>query len=110
MAKDDYFVLAYRVLKYLYECFKAGERAEMEEFSPSVLGINGGYWVNLMESLSIEGYITGITFPSAIGAPKSPKVQNLKITEKGILFLQENSTIQKAADFLRSVKETVPLI
>ena len=26
MAKDDYFVLAYRILSYLYACFKAGER------------------------------------------------------------------------------------
>lgn len=110
MAKDDYFVLAYRILKYLYGCFKAGEAPEMEDFGPSALGINSGYWVNLMESLSSEGYIKGITFPSAIGSPKSPKIHGLKITEKGIFFLQENSAMQKAADLLRTVKETVPLI
>lgn len=43
MAKDDYFVLAYRILKYLYECFKAGERADTEMFGPGALGINNGY-------------------------------------------------------------------
>lgn len=44
MAKDDYFVLAYRILKYLYECFKAGERADTDMFGPSALGINNGRW------------------------------------------------------------------
>lgn len=24
MAKNDYFVIAYRILSYLYECFQAG--------------------------------------------------------------------------------------
>lgn len=33
MAKDDYFVLAYRVLAYLYECLKAGERPDMKYLS-----------------------------------------------------------------------------
>lgn len=28
MSKDDYFVVAYRVLKYFYECFKAGQYPE----------------------------------------------------------------------------------
>lgn len=42
MAKDDYFVLAYRILKYLYECFKAGERADTDMFGPAALGINNG--------------------------------------------------------------------
>lgn len=44
MAKDDYFVLAYRILKYLYECFKAGERADTDMFGPAALGINNGCW------------------------------------------------------------------
>lgn len=108
MAKDDYFVLAYRVLRYLYECFKAGERADAELFGPGALGINSGYWVNLMQSLCGEGYITGIAFPSAVGGVSGAKVYNAKITQKGIEFLQDNSKIKKAAEFLRTVKDIVP--
>lgn len=26
MAKDDYFVVVYKILKYLYECLKKGEK------------------------------------------------------------------------------------
>lgn len=31
-----------------------------------------------------------------------------KITQKGIEFLEDNSKMKKAEQFLRSVKETVP--
>lgn len=108
MEKDDYFVMAYRVLHFLYECFKVGEKAEVEWFGPQALGINNGYWVNLLESLTKEGYITGIVFPRAIGSIRNAKVIDARITQKGIEFLQENSSIQKAMQFLKSAKETIP--
>ncbi len=108
MAKDDYFVLAYRVLKYLYSCFKAGERADAELFSPEALGINNGYWVNLLDSLCNEGYIRGIVFPPVLGGVRGAKLIDPRITQKGIEFLQENGMMHKAAGFLRTVKETVP--
>lgn len=106
MAKDDYFVLVYRVLKYLYECFKAGEKPETEVFGPEALGINNGYWVNLIESMVNEGYIIGIAFTS--GKARSAKVYDARITQKGIEYLQDNSKMQKAAEFLRTVKDIVP--
>ena len=55
MAKDDYFVLAYRILSYLYACFKAGERPDMDCISADVLHIPVGYWFNIMRSLTEEG-------------------------------------------------------
>ena len=33
MSKDDYHVLAYRILAYLYECLKEGIRPSMEYLS-----------------------------------------------------------------------------
>ena len=30
MAQNDYFVIVYRVLKYLYDCLKKGEKPEAE--------------------------------------------------------------------------------
>lgn len=108
MAKDDYFVLAYRILKYLYACFNAGEKTDIEMFGPDALGINNGYWVNLLESLSNEGYVTGVAFPSAAGDVRSAKVYDARITQKGIEFLEDNKRMKRAAEFLRAVKETVP--
>lgn len=108
MAKNDYFVIVYRILTYLHQCFTAGEKPDTEMFGPDALGINNGYWANVIESIHNEGYITGVTIVSRLGAAPGIKLVNLKITQKGIEYLQENSTMRKAADFLRSVKEIVP--
>ena len=110
MAKDDYFVLAYRILSYLYACFKAGEQPDMDCISADVLHIPVGYWFNIMRSLTEEGYIVGLVFPASIGSAVSVKVIDLRITQKGIEFLQENSMMKKAAAFLKTIKETVPCI
>ena len=108
MKKDDYFVLAYRILSYLYACFKSGEQPDTEWFGSDALKIPKGYWVNIMESLYNEGYIIGIAFPSAVGSADAVKLINLKITQKGIEFLQENTMMQKAKNFLKEIKEIVP--
>lgn len=63
MAKDDYFVLAYRILSYLYACFKAGERPDMDCISADVLHIPVGYWFNIMRSLTEEGLYCRACFP-----------------------------------------------
>ena len=108
MAKNDYFVIAYRILHYLYECFQTGERPDTAMFGPDAIGIGNGYWVNVMESLSNQGYITGIAFITPLGGIRGAKLMDLKITQKGIEFLQENSSINKAKEFLKSFKETIP--
>lgn len=68
VAKNDYFVVVYRILTYLYQCFMAGEKPDAELFGPEALGINNGYWANVMESIYNEGYITGIAMASRLGA------------------------------------------
>ena len=84
MARDDYFVMAYWILDYLYQCFKAGEAPDTSLFGPDALGIRNAYWCNILESLYKEGYICGIEIVPRIGAPAGIKLIDLKITEKGI--------------------------
>ena len=100
MSKDDYFVLAYRILSYLYACFKAGEQPDMDCISADVLHIPVGYWFNIMRSLTEEGYIVGLVFPASIGSAVSVKVIDLRITQKGIEFLQENSKFTSMDDMI----------
>ena len=107
MAKNDYFVVAYRILTYLYECFKAGERPDIDFYGADALKINNGYWVNIMESLYKEGFITGINIIISAGI-QGIKAMDLKITQKGIEYLQENSVMAKAKDFLKTAKEIIP--
>lgn len=101
-------MVVYRILTYLFACFKAGEPPDIEMFGPDALRISSGYWTNIMESISNERYVIGLVPVSRLGGAPGIKLINLKITQKGIEYLQENSKMQKAADFLKAVKDIVP--
>lgn len=110
MARNDYFVVAYKLLGYLYDCFKAGEEPDMDFISPDALKINRGYFVNMLESLQEEGYIKGVTVRYMSGGRKDIKLIHLRITQMGITFLQENSMISKAKDFLRDMHDITAIL
>lgn len=110
MAKNDYFAIAYKILAYLYECFQTGEEPDTALYNAYALGINTGYWLNVMESLSDEGYIKGVSFVSGTKGNIGIKIINIKITQSGITFLQENTMIAKAKEALKTAKEIIPCI
>lgn len=96
MAKDDFFVVVYRVLSYLYERMKAGEAVCADFMSPAALGINEAYYVDILREMSENGYVKGIDFPRAVGM-KGVKLSDPKITMAGIEYLQENHMMKMAA-------------
>ena len=106
--KNDYFDVAYRILEYLYSCFREGVRPETVFFDCDALKINRGYWFNVMQSLHEEGYIRGIEVISGGMGITGVKMTNIRITQSGIIFLQENSMIAKAKEALRTAKEIIP--
>ena len=56
MAKDDYFVLVYKILSYLYAVLKEGRPPEeklLRHDSP-LLGVNEVYWTYIMEHLALS--------------------------------------------------------
>ncbi len=105
MARDDYFVIACRILLYLYDCLKMGERANTDFVCSYQLGIPESYLEYILRHLFANGYIEG-GFASIFG--RSKEMLDLMITPKGIEFLQENSAMNKAREFLKSLKEIVP--
>ena len=112
MAKDDYFVLAYRFLSYLYACLKSGERPSWEylNYGTKDFPIGEEYWNSLLGHLIDDGLIEGLVKIEYLSAKDEFKEisDGVKITPKGIEYLQENSAMKKAAEFLKSVKEIVP--
>ena len=63
MSKDDYYVIVYKILAYLYVQLKKGEvvEAEMLMYDGDLFQINRTYWVYIFENLSKDGYITGLS-------------------------------------------------
>lgn len=112
MAKDDYYVIAYRILAYLYACLKSGESPDISYISAQSedISISQSYWEYIIRHLLEDEYIEGVTLLPVVGR-ENPVVEirgNIMITPKGIDFLQNNSAMSKARDFLKTLKETIP--
>lgn len=104
MAKDDFFVVAYKILLYYYACLKRTRVFDKDEFDHMIgaKDINEDYLTDILVMLWENGYLKGVNPRKAIGGIivglNSP--QNYKITLKGIEYLQENSMMSKTRDML----------
>ena len=102
MARDDYYVLAYRILAYLYICLKDGSSPDIGYIShdSEVLNINLNYWEYIIRHLYADGYIEGVSLRNVVGR-KNPaiKFNDLAITPLGIEYLQNNSAMARARSF-----------
>ena len=111
MAKDDYFVIVYKILAYLYQCLKDGEAAQEEILRRDgpLCRINETYWLYILEHLQGSGYIEGLTFTKAWGGLVIVSgFENCRITPEGIAYLTDNSMLQRVRKLLKEIKEIVP--
>lgn len=113
MSKDDYFVLAYKLLRYLYRCLKEGTPASLDIIAPNTenFPVPQQYFTYLVSHLLADGYIEGVVEMKAIGAPVQFKeTTGLAITPKGIAYLEENSTMNRVQEFLGPAGEIANMV
>ncbi len=104
MSKDDYHVIVYYLLSYLYYCIKRRIQPEdrylnLEEYP---VQINEAYLAFIYSVLMRKGFITGVG-SAVTGLGKNTvqvvmSYQNAQITSDGIEYLQYNSTMSKIWD------------
>ena len=105
MAKNDYYVIVYRVLMYLYNCLRQDEVVDMQKLTPEYLHINQRYFEHIFDTLNDEGLILNKAYyEDMLGKHLE---SDIMISPKGISFLHENSTIDKVK---KSVKEIAVII
>lgn len=91
MAKDDYFVIAYRILDYLYQCFKLGAKPDIFSIYYDVFEIEYKTWMEIIGNLQKNGHII-FDEPVRVNAiSKRIRITSMRITQKGIEFLMDNS-------------------
>lgn len=111
MAKDDYFVIAYKILSYLYACLKSCEEVDINyiQHDSKYLDIGESYWAYIIEHLIKDGYIEGISIKRSVnGCIHISNIENTRITPKGIEYLHTESMFEKAKRFLKDAKAIVP--
>lgn len=95
MVKDDYYVIVFRVLKYLYKQLKMGKLPDpdMLRSDSETFHVNALYWRFILISMQEDGFIRGLK--KGEGEPGydqlEDQLQNLQITTKGIDYLMKNT-------------------
>lgn len=112
MAKDDYHIIVYQILEYLYQCLKSGNFPNIDgmDIYRERANINNRYWQYVLIHLFEDGYIEGASIVPVVGTREKQIRFNpdFAITPKGIGYLEENSLIQKAKKF--AIDNTLPLL
>lgn len=111
MAKDDYDVIAYRILVYLYACKKRKIMFEDITFNEAVRkNVESElYFFDILYMMQEEGLIEGLCFTKAWGGDKllGSDYREAEITAKGIRYLNDNEKMNKIGNKL---KESVDII
>lgn len=113
MSKDDYYVIAYKLLAYLYTQLKHGEAVDPQMISHDgqLFQINHSYWLYILENLQEQGYIRNIKFTKPWGEDIIVSdLESCQITPAGIGYLLDNDLLAKAKRWLKDAKEIVPFI
>ena len=104
MAKDDYFVLVYKILKYLYKCLKSGASPDFNYFP-----VHKEYWEYIIEKLVEEKYIEGVyVLRSDTNFISVKYTSGMRITPLGIEYLEDNKMMKKVAKAVKDIASLIP--
>ena len=102
MAHDDVNVVVYKILKYLYECKKAGKQPQHEDvmFNAALLRIPESYWMDILLELNRKGLIRGINSIITKDGTIVTLTDEFGITIDGMQYVDDNSMMEKASEYL----------
>ena len=110
MDHDDYYVITYRLLKYLYECLKTAARPKEEVLRADFFDIPEAYWEYIVSHLYTDGYVEGVNVSRYLhkSGLSVNGIKNISITPKGIEYLSENSMFQKIKGYVKDITDILP--
>ena len=99
MAKDDYDFLVFKILTYLYACFRRRCHFETIAFLKRIISpeVSEDYLVDVLRFMSREELIEGLTFVKAWGNDYTlaNDYADMAITPQGIRYLLNNDKMQQ---------------
>lgn len=110
MAKDDYDILVFKILTYLYACLKGKTIYDADVLEKMVFdGINEQYRTYILRHMADDGLIEGYRYSHAWGNVyiSLTDLSESQIMPEGIAFLRENSKMKKALNFLKESGDAI---
>lgn len=111
MAKDDYDVLVFKILTYLYRKLKEGYVDETYLYPlTDDFPVNESYFFSIIEDLEEHGYIKQVKFIKAWGGDiVNCDLSQAKITGEGITYLRDNSKMRKLINHIKEARAIMSL-
>lgn len=89
----DTLEIAYKILDSLENRKKADYMGLV--ISPEKLKVDPGKWADVLQTLTEEGYVDGVSFRENILGERIVDIENARITLQGVQYLKENSTMAR---------------
>ena len=99
------FTIIYKILKALEKAMDL-EKFDLSTISPDILKISDNRWFAIMEMLIENSFVAGATVEHYYAGSKIVD-RGIRITLKGLEYLQNNSMMKKASDTLKGATEIV---
>lgn len=103
----DNFKAVYKILSALEKAMDLPE-FDVMEIGPDALGVSKERWSRYLEMMADVGYIKGVTFRANVLGETVANAKNIRITLKGLEYLQENSIMRKLYNAANGVVDIIP--
>lgn len=103
----DNFKAVYKILSALEKAMDLSE-FDILQVGPEQLQVSHERWARYLEMMADVGYIKGVTFCKNILGDTEVEAKNIRITLKGLEYLQENSIMRKLYNAAKGISEIIP--
>ena len=103
----DNFKAVYKILSALEKAMDL-PKFDIMEVGPEKLGVSGERWCRYIEMMADVGYIKDVTVRRDIFGETCVDAKDIRITLKGLEYLQENSVMRKIYNAAKGITEIIP--
>lgn len=104
----DNFKAVYRILSTLEKAMDLPE-FDIAQINASALGVTEQRWARYIEMMVDVGYVKGVKIESTISGNLMVQADDMRITLKGLEYLQENSIMQRIYRAAKGIKDIMPM-
>lgn len=103
----DNFKAVFRILSTLEKAMDLSE-FDISQIGAKALGVSEQRWARYIEMMVDVGYIKGVDVDESISGDLIVNADNIRITLKGLEFLQENTIMQRLYKAAKGIKDITP--
>ena len=103
----DNFKAVYKILSQLERDMDKPE-ADVSKFDNEALNVSEERWLKYLEMMSDVGYIKGVRITEDLEGMKMCNCNEIRITLRGLEYLQENGIMKKIYKTAKGIKEITP--